>query len=75
MNLIGRFQFLGLVRSLLVVDLHGLPNHPTDLGQIGRPMQQELHLRNPSNALGQRVLVAVMAVLIEHAMPWRRWIS
>jgi len=62
MNLIGRFQFRGVVRSLLVIDLHGLLDHPAGPGQIGRRVQQELHLQNPVGALGQRVLIAVVAV-------------
>jgi hypothetical protein len=50
------------VRSLLVVDLHGLLDHSAGLCEVGRALQQEFHLQDPVDALGQRVLIAVIAI-------------
>lgn len=48
--------------SFLVVDVHGLLNHFSGLTEVGRSLKQELHLQNPVDALGQRILVAVVAI-------------
>lgn len=62
MHRIGRFHFQRQMRSLAVVDAHRLLNHASGLGEIRRALQQELALQNAVDPLGQRVLVAVVAV-------------
>ena len=50
------------MRPLLVVDLHGLPDHLARLLQVPRALQQELSLQDPVDPLCQGVLVAVVAI-------------
>ena len=50
------------MRSLQVVDVHGLIDHPPGLCKVHRALQQKLTLENPIDAFSQRILVAVIAI-------------
>ena len=62
MHRIGRFVFQSSMRSLVVVDVHGLFDHPGGLFKVGGTLQQEFPLEDAVDSFGQRVLIAVVAV-------------
>ena len=62
MHCIGRLHFQRQMRSLAVVDAYRLLHHPSGLPQIRGALQQKLALQDAVDPLGQRVLVAVVAV-------------
>ena len=55
MHRIGRFVFQSGMRSLLVVDAHGL-------FEVGGTLQQEFALEDAVDPFGQGILIAVVAV-------------
>jgi len=62
MDRVGRFVFQGHMGPFCVVDLHRLINHLPSLLKIFRAAQQQLHLEDSVDSLGQRVLVAVIPI-------------
>jgi len=69
MYCIGRLHFKGQVWAPSVVDRHRLGHHLARVCQICRATQQELAFQYSICPLGQRVLVAVVAVGYRAAEP------
>lgn len=62
MHRIGRLHFQRLMAALAVVDPHRLTHHAPGLLQVGGPLQQQLAFEDAVDPLGQRILVAVLAI-------------